>query len=94
MANTWNKAGTTWGYNSWESDTVTVTLTGVSATSSVGSVEAYATTGWGSDYWGYENWGESALLVSLTGFSLTSGLGTLAYAGATDGWGRDAWGRR
>jgi len=64
MANTWNKAGTTWGYNSWESDTVTVSLTGLSATSSVGSPEAYNVEGWGSDAWGIENWGESGLTVS------------------------------
>ena len=45
MANTWNKAGTTWGYNSWESDTVTISLTGVSATASPGnpSIEASST---------------------------------------------------
>ena len=56
MANTWNKSGTTWGYNSWQSDTVTVSLTGLSATSSLGTVLAYPEQGWGSDTWGTENW--------------------------------------
>ena len=67
MAATWGN--NIWGANSWQSETVTVTLTGLSATSSVGSVEAYQTQGWGSDYWGYENWGESAITVSLTGLT-------------------------
>ena len=57
MANTWNKAGTTWGYNSWQSDTVTVSITGLSTTSSVGTVVAYPEQGWGSDYWGIEKLG-------------------------------------
>ena len=50
MAATWGT--NTWGANSWQSETVTVSLTGVSATSSVGSVDAFATTGWGSDFLG------------------------------------------
>ena len=64
MANTWNKAGTTWGYNSWESDTVTITLTGVSATSTLGDL-AYAASieGWGRNAWGDSNWGENATTV-------------------------------
>ena len=84
MANTWNKAGTTWGYNSWQSDTVTVSITGLSTTSSVGTVVAYPEQGWGSDYWGIENWGESGLTISLTGLSMTSALGDLAYAAAIE----------
>ena len=73
--------------NSWESETnVTVTLTGVSATSSVGSVTAFNEQGWGRDTWGFENWGESAILVSLTGVSATTTLGS-----PTPGWGDIAW---
>ena len=87
MANTWNKAGTTWGYNSWESDTVTVSLTGVSATTTLGTAVAYPEQGWGRDTWGSENWGESAITVSLTGLSLTSTLGS-----PTPGWGDLSWG--
>jgi len=69
MANTWNKAGTTWGYNSWESDTVTVSLTGISITSTLNSdgVVAFNEQGWGSDAWGDENWGESAISIPVTG---------------------------
>ena len=92
MANTWNKSGTTWGYNSWQSDTVTISTTGESLTTALGTVTPFNELGWGSDTWGTENWGESAITLSLTGQSLTTALGDLAYAGATDGWGRDAWG--
>jgi hypothetical protein len=94
MANTWNKAGTTWGYNSWESDTVTVSLTGISITSTLNSdgVVAFNEQGWGSDAWGDENWGESGIDILPTGYSITASLGTLDYAGSIAGWGRDAWG--
>ena len=92
MANTWNKAGTTWGYNSWESDTVTVSLTGVSATSSIGSVTAFNEVGWGSDQWGVENWGESGLTIVPTGVSATTSVGTFPYAQSTSGWGRTEYG--
>ena len=80
MANTWNKSGTTWGYNSWQSDTVTVPLTGLSTTSSQGSltINITATAGWGSDEWGVENWGSSGLVVPLTGLSATSAVGSIS----------------
>ena len=68
MANTWNQALTTWGQNTWgQQADVTLTLTGLSATSSLGSVEAFNEMGWGSDTWGAENWGESAIDIALTG---------------------------
>jgi len=93
MANTWNKAGTTWGYNSWESDTVTVSLTGISITASLADL-AYAasTEGWGRDQWSQNDWGSDTNTVSVTGLSMTGALGDLAYAGSTSGWGRDEWG--
>ena len=48
MANTWNQASTTWGQNAWgEQADVNLTLTGVSATSSVGAVSAANVEGWG-----------------------------------------------
>ena len=55
-----------------------VSLTGLSATSSVGSVEAYNTLKDGVVMLGvYENWGESGLTVSLTGsFSQLQHVGT------------------
>ena len=88
----------TWGALSWsehdwgDQSTFTVPLTGVSATSSIGSVTAFNEVGWGSDQWGIENWGESGLSITLTGVSATTTLGDLDYAGATDGWGRLEYG--
>ena len=39
MASTWNESGTTWGQNSWGSQgPLVITLTGQSATSSLGGV--------------------------------------------------------
>mgnify|MGYP003146641085 CR=1 FL=1 len=94
MANTWNKAGTTWGYNSWESDTVTVSITGFSITATLDPVLSFNEEGWGRDTWGAENWGESAITVPLTtSFGITASLGTLDYAASLTGWGRDTWGQ-
>ena len=56
---------------------LTLTLTGLSATSSLGSVTAFNEIGWGRDTWGFENWGESAITVPVTGISAASTLGTL-----------------
>ena len=40
MSNTWNASGTTWGQNSWgDQGTVTVSLTGLSATTALGDLE-------------------------------------------------------
>ena len=57
-ANSWNLAGTSWGYGLWgqQSDT-TVTLTGIGLTSSSGEVSAYNTTGWSRLTWGENAWG-------------------------------------
>ena len=91
MANTWNKAGTTWGYNSWESDTVTVSLTGISITGSVGTPVAFNEHGWGRSTWGSDDWGDFSLTVVPTGFSITGSVGELAAA-SEQGWGRSTWG--
>ena len=57
MANTWNQALTTWGQNQWGEQTqIDVSITGLSATSSLGSVTAFNEIGWGRDTWGFENW--------------------------------------
>jgi homoserine acetyltransferase len=45
MASTWGT--NTWGSNEWGDDNVTVILSGQSATSSVGSLEAFNEEGWG-----------------------------------------------
>ena len=75
MANTWNKAGTTWGYNSWQSDTVTQAITGQQAAISVGDLEAANEEGWGRQEFGNSGWGVE-YSVSLSGLGLTSGLGS------------------
>ena len=79
MANTWNKSGTTWGYNSWQSDTVKPTITGQAATASVGSLTAYNEAGWGSD----------EVLVKPSGVEATALLGINTWGNNT--WGNGAW---
>jgi hypothetical protein len=88
----------TWGALSWSQgnwnvqNDSSVALTGVSATSSVGTPEAFNVVGWGSDAWGIENWGESGLTITPTGLSATASVGSFPYAQATDGWGRLEYG--
>ena len=94
MASIWggDSPSVGWGQNTWQSNTVTISVTGQSLTTSLGTVTPVNEIGWGSDTWGAENWGESALDITLTGFDLTASLGTLAYAQSEEGWGRDTWG--
>jgi len=91
MANTWNKAGTTWGYNSWESDTVTVSLTGISITATLGEALSYPEQGWGRFAWGQKDWGDNSVTIPITGLSMTGSVGTPA-AFSEQGWGRATWG--
>ena len=83
-----------WGQNSWGSqDDVSVTLTGLSATSSVGSLITFNETGWGSDTWGAENWGQSGINVTLTGLSATATVNLPSESVVTKpGWGTLSWG--
>jgi hypothetical protein len=78
-----------WGEEPWgESDNPVVTLSGLSITSSIGSVtiQDEINTGWGQDGWGVENWGQSGLAVELTAPSeLTSSLPDTT-------WGAQGWG--
>ncbi len=86
----WNDAQTieqgwgreTWGYQSW-GDTPIVTLTGLTATTSLGIPDELIEVkpGWGTLSWGQNGWGsvESAT-ETLTGLSLTSSLGTVTPA--------------
>ena len=68
--------------------------TGVSATSSTGSVDTFASAGWGGRSWGNNEWGElSDNTVTLTGVSATSSVGT-PIAGALQGWGRSEYGEQ
>ena len=89
---TWgtNRWGTTdafalgWGAQAWNdgelgqlNDSI-VTPTGVSSTSSVGSVSITAeiNTGWGQDGWGVEYWGQSGqTVVIVSGVEATTGIG-------------------
>ena len=74
-----------WGANSWESETVAVSLTGFSVTSSLGTLPyAQSEEGWGRDTWGSNQWGEDTIDVSLTGLEMTGGLGP-------DAWGEAPW---
>jgi len=69
----------TWGYQSW-GDTPIITLTGLTATTSLGVPDELIEIkpGWGTLNWGQNGWGsvESAVF-NLTGFSLTASLGTV-----------------
>ncbi len=69
----------TWGYQSW-GDTPIITLTGLTATTSLGIPDELIEVkpGWGTLNWGQNGWGsvESAT-ETLTGLSLTSSLGTV-----------------
>ena len=75
MASTWGN--NTWGSNAWADDTVTVILSGQSATSNVGTtIEAFNEEGWGRQEWGNSGWGVE-YAVSLSGQSATSANGSL-----------------
>ena len=75
MASTWGT--NTWGSNEWADDTVTVTLSGQSATSNVGTtLEAFNTKGWGRDDFGNGAWGVE-YSVELSGQSATSSVGSI-----------------
>ena len=67
-----------WNQNSWQSNILTVELTGVSATTSLGSSEEFNETGWGRLAWNDADWGEGAdETISVTGFGLTSSVGSI-----------------
>ena len=74
--------GNSWGLMSWganeygSQDAIDVALTGVSATSSVGSVEAFPQQGWGRQQWGNSGWGVE-YSVELTGQSATTSVGSI-----------------
>ncbi len=83
-----------WGQNAWGSqDVVEISLSGLSLTSTVGSVEAFNETGWGKDTWGFENWGESAIDVILPGLTATTSLNIPSeFIEVQPGWGTLDWG--
>ena len=88
-----------WNQNAWGSqDIVEVSLSGLSATSSLGTVLPFNETGWGRDTWGFENWGESAIDVVLPALSATTSLNiptdfiSLKPGWGTLDWGENGWG--
>ena len=94
MANTWNKSGTTWSQGLWgEQDSNAVELSGVSATTSLGTLVAYPEQGWGRDAYGEEPWGEShdPTVILTAPSTLTSSLGSLISFNE-EGWGRTTYG--
>ena len=74
--------GNSWGLMSWganeygSQDSIDVTLTGVSATSNVGAVEAFPQQGWGRQQWGNSGWGVE-YSVELTGQEATTSIGSI-----------------
>ena len=74
--------GNSWGIFPWnvneygDQDSIDLTLTGVSATSSVGSVEAFNEEGWGRQEWGNSGWGVE-YAVQLSGQSATTSVGSI-----------------
>jgi hypothetical protein len=90
LSNTWGVLQ--WGQNKWsDQDSIEVTLSGLSVTSSLGTLLPFNETGWGRDTWGFENWGESAIDVILTGLSATCSVGALTTE-IKPGWGTLDWG--
>ena len=96
-SNTWGMLQ--WNQNAWGSqDIIEVSLSGLSATSSLGTVLAFNETGWGKDTWGFENWGESAIDAVLPALSATTSLNiptdfiSLKPGWGTLDWGENGWG--
>ena len=59
MASTWGN--NTWGSNEWQDDVVTISVSGLSATTSLGSLEAFNDIGWGRQQWSNSGWGVELL---------------------------------
>jgi len=96
MSNTWSTG--VWGQNEWgDQGPIVFTPTGVSATSSVGSVvAAQLITAELTGVSATSSLGSLTLdltsVVSPTGVSLTTELGSFDNAGTLVGWGRNGWG--
>jgi len=74
----WGRLG--WGKEAW-GDSPTVVLTGLSATTSLGTAVASFYPGWGTLTWGQNGWGTiTEGTVPLTGISATTSLGTPVIA--------------
>jgi hypothetical protein len=94
MANAWNEGD--WGLGNYgEQNNITIEVTGVSATSTAGTLYyAGPYEGWGRLEYGSGSWGIAGSVLA-TGQQLTSGLGSVTVdAKIEEGWGRGAWGNR
>ena len=65
-----------WNVNSWGSDEIIVSLTGVEATTSLGSVDAFPFQGWGRQEYGNSGWGVE-YSVAPSGLSASTSLGSV-----------------
>ncbi len=74
MASTWGT--NSWGDNSWQSNILTETLTGVSASFSLGTIAAFPEQGWGRQQYGNSAW-NAEYSVILEGLSASTSLGTV-----------------
>ena len=94
MANTWGAL--TWGQGNWgDASSVTVNVTGISATSSVQTL-TFAGPGeaWGRPSWGTGAWGITGDVIGQ-GQALTTSIGSVTAEGLVEqGWGRGGWGNR
>ena len=87
-----------WGQNSYGSqDDAVISITGLSATSTVGSLTAFNESGWGADTWGFEGWG-GEIKITLPSFSATASVNlpsenVIVKPGwGTLDWGENGWG--
>jgi len=74
MSSTWGT--NTWGSNSWNSNVVKISLSGLSATASLGDESAFNVEGWGRQAYGNSGWGVE-YSVEPTGLAATTSLGTV-----------------
>ena len=77
MASTWGN--NTWGSNEWQDDIITVSLTGPSAATALGTPQSFNVEGWGRQTYGNSGWGVE-YSVKPTGVSATFSLGTTTAA--------------
>ena len=90
MATTWGQAS--WGDNSWNTDVNNISVTGIGASFTLGSVAGYPGLGWGANTWNVGEWGSVNTGNQLvTGFGLSANLGQVEQSSST-GWGRLTWG--
>ena len=78
----WGRLG--WGAQAY-GDSPTVTLSGLSATTSVGTPEVEVRPGWGTLNWGENGWGSvDEAIETLTGIGATSSVGSVITEIAVD----------